>query len=203
MSRSTYSRQTDEQVLVVPRGDLFPSEPLHGLVKVDMKFYEHKALTHGTFMWRSEAEFNPAYKQIIPYLVFNYSDYYFLMQRRPDASEVRLRSKYSLGIGGHIRREDIEGKTFVDWALREFHEEVDYEGLFTIEPLGLLNEEQTAVGQVHTGFVFLLKGDSDEITIRNEHKSGVLVTLEECTRMYDQLEVWSAWVVDYLRSVKK
>ena len=70
-------------------------------------------------------ETDPAYKQIIPYLVFTYENKYFLMQRQKKASETRLQSKYSLGIGGHIREEDMENCTLVDWAKREFEEEID------------------------------------------------------------------------------
>ena len=60
------------------------------------------------------------YKQIIPYMIFEYADNYFLMERKSTASEQRLKSKLSLGIGGHIRQEDLDGGTIFDWASENF-----------------------------------------------------------------------------------
>ena len=124
------------------------------------------------------------------------------MQRSGKASEARLQNKYSLGIGGHIRQDDIQG-SIVDWARREFAEEINYDGSFEVEALGLLNDERDSVGQVHTGFVFLLKGDSDAISVKSELAHGKLATLQECLQVYDAMESWSKMVFDYLKSVVK
>src|SRR5690242_1874607 len=98
----------DEEILVVERSLLFSNdEPMQGLIPVDMHTYEKRALDSGIFMKRGPAETDVRYKQIIPYLVFNFEDRYFLMQRKSDASESRLKDKYSLGIGGHLRKEDL------------------------------------------------------------------------------------------------
>lgn len=199
MKSKVFVKDNDEEILVVERNKLFVEGIFEGLKPVDMSLYEQRALSSGTFIWRSDAETNVLYKQIIPYLVFTHENRYFLMQRKSSASEVRLRNKFSLGIGGHIRREDISSSSFVEWAHREFDEEVCYDGSFLIEPIGLINDESTLVGQVHTGFVFLLRGDSPNISIRSELKSGVLATLDECETLYENLETWSAWVADYLK----
>ena len=87
------------------------------------------------------------------------------MQRKGTASEQRLKNKYSLGIGGHIRQEDMTTNSIFDWARREFHEEVKYAGKLDIEPIGILNDDTNAVGQVHLGLVLLLKGDSEAISL--------------------------------------
>ncbi len=135
------------------------------------------------------------------YLCRAEKDKYFLMQRKSDASEARLKNKHSLGIGGHIRQEDIGSKTIFDWAAREFAEEIEYNGSFEIEPIGLLNDDSNPVGQVHLGFVFLLKGDSDKIKIRSELKEGKLLTLQECKQLYPAMENWSQIVFDCLVSI--
>jgi predicted NUDIX family phosphoesterase len=136
-------------------------------------------------------EIDPTYKQIIPYMIFEYADSYFLMERKATASEQRLKSKLSLGIGGHIRQEDIAGGTIFDWAKREFHEEVSYNGALEIEPLGVLNDDSDAVGQVHLGFILLLHGASPEIAIRSEHKQGMLVHSSQMDSYVDRMESWS------------
>ena len=144
-------------------------------------------------------ETNPLYKQIIPYLIFKHEDRYFLMQRKAKASEQRLKNKYTLGIGGHIRQEDMTSNDIFAWARREFDEEVSYSGSLTITPLGLLNDDSNEVGKVHIGLVLLVEGNSAEITVKSELEGGQLLTLEECEVHYDAMETWSQLIFDYLK----
>ena len=121
-----------------------------------------------------------------------------MLERSANASEQRLKSKLSLGIGGHLNPIDIGSESMGNWGAREFAEEVEYAGTYRSELLGMINEESTPVGQVHTGFAFLLHGDSDNIAVRSELKSGRFCTLEECQANYDRLENWSQFIVDAL-----
>ncbi len=191
-------KKLDELILVVKRQELLGNQTWHGIKEVDFEQYLQTIQTKKEFLPRGIMETDPSYKQIIPYLVFQFKDKHFLMQRAAHASETRLRNKYSLGIGGHIRQEDMTTNSIFDWAKREFHEEVNYSGNLTIKPLGILNDDTDDVGKVHIGFVLLLQGDSAEISIKSELKSGTLVTLDECTALYDSLESWSQLVFDYL-----
>jgi len=195
-----FEKKHDEKILVVKNEILFPQGPFQGFKSVDFTHYEQLIAQHGQFLWRSSMEVDQSYKQIIPYLVFEYAGTYFLMQRSGSASEIRLRNKFSLGIGGHIRQEDMAHRSIIEWSRREFSEEIDYRGDLTIEPLGLLNDESDDVGKVHAGFVFLLHGASDAIKVRSELKSGKLVSLDQCKMVYDQLESWSTIVFDALVS---
>lgn len=188
----------DELILVVKRADLFPHEAWHGLKKVDYAAYAQLIQEKKEFLPRSLMEQDPTYKQIIPYLVFKHADTYFLMQRQAKATETRLKSKFSLGIGGHINQEDLTGNDIAAWARREFHEEVSYSGALSITPLGILNDDSNAVGQVHVGFVFLLEGDSPAISVKEELKSGQLLTLNECAPFYESMETWTQIVYDFL-----
>ncbi|MCK4650710.1 hypothetical protein KAT08_00905 [Candidatus Babeliales bacterium] len=197
---TAFKTKEDEQILVVHRKKLFEKKYIQGIEKVDFDFYQNLIQKNQEFLWRSKIETDPQYKQIIPYIVFNYQDKFFLMQRKSGSSEGRLKDKYSLGIGGHIRKCDIVGKKLFDWAKREFYEEVDYSSSFQIQPLGLLNDDSDSVGKVHIGFVFLLKGDSDKIKIKDEHQSGQLLTLNECEKFYSKMENWSKFVFDFLKA---
>lgn len=199
----------DELILVVPRTDIFAhTQAWHGLQEVDFAEYLEVIDNKKEFLPRSIMETDFAYKQIIPYLVYTHDGKYFLMQRKSDASESRLRSKLTLGIGGHIRQEDMspysaeatksKDNSLFSWALREFHEEVDYKGNVSVKPLGVLNDDSNDVGKVHIGFVLLLEGDSADISIKSELKSGVLVSLDECYAQRDMMETWSQFVVDFL-----
>jgi len=196
-------QKKDELILVVKRTDLFPGDAWHGISEVDLENVMQTIKTKKQFLWRSKMENDPSYKQIIPYLVFNWQDCYFLMQRKSTASEARLKNKYSLGIGGHIRQEDIEGASIFDWARREFYEEVSFSGNLEIEPIGILNDDSNPVGQVHLGLVLLVRGDNGNIRVKSELKSGKLVNLDECTHLFDSLENWSQEVLKHLLQREK
>ena len=189
--------------MVVKKNILFSYHATSGLIPIDFDHYQKLIKKHKEFVWRSKVEQDPTYKQIIPYLIFTHNNKYFLMRRKSTASESRLQNKCSLGIGGHIKKEDLKGTSIIDWAQREFTEEVKYRGSFTITPLGMLNDESNAVGQVHTGFVFILHGTSENIQIRDEHKEGKLISLEECLTLYNQMENWSQIIINYLKKSPK
>src|SRR3990172_42856 len=213
----------DELILVVPREHLFARmDAWHGLKEVNFEHYLNIINDKKEFLPRSVMETDPTYKQIIPYLVFEHNNTYFLMQRKSDASEARLRNKLTHGIGGHIRQEDMQPyyaptsheaskgslseatkglekeNSLFAWAMREFHEEVDYAGNLSVKPLGILNDDSDDVGKVHIGFVLLLTGDVPNITIKSELKSGTLVPLSECIAQKECMESWSQFVVDFL-----
>lgn len=190
----------DEQILVVKRTDLFPNNSaFQGLQKIQSTAWLETILSKKEFLPRSLMETDPTYKQIIPYLVFTHDNKLFLMQRQAKASETRLQSKFSLGIGGHIREEDIEDADIAGWARREFHEEVIYNDNFSVEPMGILNDDSNDVGKVHVGFVYLLKGSSNKISVQEELKSGMLLTIEECEPFYDRMESWTQIVFDWIK----
>ncbi len=197
-SKAVYLKKEDEKILVIKREILFDKKEISGINKIDFDYYQDLIEKNKEFIWRSLAETDKSYKQIIPYLIFKFQEKYFLMQRQSKASEVRLQNMYSLGIGGHIRQEDINGFDIFSWAKREFNEEVDFKGNFEIEPVGLLNDDSNDVGQVHAGFVFLLHGDSANIKVNSELKSGKLLTLDECKQLYDSMENWSKLVFNFL-----
>ena len=201
-NQQSITQKIDEHILVVKRSHLFPNGDWHGFQQVDFEHYLHIINHKKEFHPRSIMETDPTYKQIIPYLIFEHNNIYFLMQRRSTASETRLRNKLTLGIGGHIRQEDITEDSLFAWATREFHEEVHYTGNLTVKPLGMLNDDSDDVGKVHIGFVFLLNGDSGDISIKSELKSGTLVSLDECAAQKDYMESWSAFVVDFLQQTK-
>lgn len=196
--KKVFIKKEDEKILVVSNKILFAQTKIKGLQKVDFNYYQKLIQDNKEFLWRSQMETNPNYKQIIPYLIFNFEDKYFLMQRKSNANEVRLQNKYSLGIGGHIREKDINSFNIAEWAKREFAEEVEYAGNLEIKPIGILNDDSNDVGKVHTGFVFLLKGDSNQIKVISELKSGTLLTLKELSAYYKNMENWSKLVFDLL-----
>ena len=188
-----------ESILVVKKNDLTTGNNSCAIFPAKMDEVFESISSKGLFMDRSVAENDEAYKQIIPYLVYQYKDSFFLMQRSNNCGEQRLRNCYALGIGGHVRESDLQNsQSILDWARREFLEEVAFTGKYKPVFLGLINDDSNAVGRVHLGLVFLLEGDSKNINIRSELKSGKLVTLEELEACKEELQSWDRIILNHL-----
>ena len=189
-----------EQVLCVSRDDIFPDGASHGFVSEDLGRLQAVIRERHFFKPRSEVEDDPRFQQIIPYVVFRHGDHYFLTHRLRASSEKRLRKQYSLGVGGHINPGDLEaGDPILDGLKREWQEEVVYDGQFEARLVGLLNDDSSPVSKVHLGVVFVVDGDSPNISIRETDKlAGELLTLDEMRMYYLGMESWSQMVYDRL-----
>lgn len=190
-----------EQVLCVKSTDIFPDGAWHGFITTGLDRYQAVIREKHLFMPRPDVEDDPSFQQIIPYVVFHHGDRYFLTHRLRASAERRLRRQYSLGVGGHINPGDLEGggDPILDGMRREWKEEVVYEGRFNAELLGLLNDESAPVSKVHLGVVFLIEGDTPNISIRETTKlAGELLTLAEMRIYYLGMESWSQIVYDRL-----
>ena len=189
-----------EQVLCVKREDMFPDGAWHGFVSQELDRHQALIRERHFFKSRAEVENDPGYQQIIPYVVFRHDGRYFLTHRLRASSEKRLRKQYSLGIGGHINPGDLEaGDPILDGLRREWGEEVIYDGKFEAQLIGLLNDDSSPVSKVHLGVVFLVDGDSPNISIRETDKlAGELLTLDEMRIYYLGMESWSQMVYDRL-----
>ena len=187
-----------EYVLCVPRDELFPDQ--HGFVRDGLAHAQEVIRERSFFMPRGDVEADPAYQQIIPYVVFRHRDRYLLTRRLQASTEERLRQRFSLGVGGHINPGDLAaGDPINDGLRREWEEEVVYRGAFEARLLGLLNDDSSPVSRVHLGIVFLVDGDTPEITIREQDKlSGELLSLDEMRIYYLEMESWSQLVYDHL-----
>ena len=194
----------DEHVLVVRREDLFPDGAWQGFSADGLEGVERVIRNASFFMPRRDVEDDPSFQQIIPYLVFRHRDRYLLTRRLKASSERRLRQLYSLGVGGHINPGDVDrGDPVQDGLRREWEEEVVYSGTTRSRLLGLINDDSSPVSRVHLGVVFLVEGDTPEISIREVDKlSGELLTLEEMRVFYLEMESWSQIVYDRLAAAE-
>lgn len=155
------------------------------------------------FMKRSEAEHNPNFKQVIPYVLVCCNGKYLVVKRQATQSETRLHNKGSIGIGGHINPVDGDPEKILDAGLkRELSEELNTDnppGLSDLKLVGLLRDDVDEVGLVHLGVV--LQWDILEpVSIRETDKMiGEYRTLEEIDLYKDSFENWSRIVYDHLR----
>jgi predicted NUDIX family phosphoesterase len=167
-----------------------------GVLRGDLTPYLDLFAREGTYRPRDEAETDPEWKQVIPYLVLRNRGSLFLMRRTRAGSDARLHERYSIGIGGHVNPEDggIDGG-----LVREWKEEVDAAFTPEFRPVGLLNDDTDPVGQVHIGVVFAAEAADRPVAIRETEKlEGAFVAPADVLRVYDRLETWSALVYDYI-----
>ncbi len=185
-----------ERVLVVPRASIVPGEGWLGLRREGVDAALAAVAREGRFMLRSEAEEDPAHKQVIPYLILRDADRWFLMRRTRAGGDVRLHDLWSIGVGGHLNPgdRDVAGGLRREWA-----EELvaGFEPDFT--PVGLLNDDTTAVGSVHVGVVFIADAAGRPVSIRETDKlSGSFAMTSEVAAVCDAMETWSRLVFDAL-----
>lgn len=218
MAKKVLGSKHAEKVLVVRRSDIFKDGVWHGLRTENFKKTLKTISTKYKFLPRSQVEEDARWQQIIPYLIFEANGKIFLMKRKAEHTDKRLASMYSIGVGGHINKSDVKelprqisrqaksqrvqgGKEdrILNWARREFEEEINYEGKYKAEFLGLINDDSNDVGLVHLGLVIHLIGDLSVISVKDEHKSGKLLSLLEVSKRYRNMETWSRIVYDFLK----
>lgn len=193
-----------EKVLVVPRSVIFGKGDWQGLKTDNLDYYVNLIKNNCQFKNRDEVETDPSFQQIIPYIVFNFENKYFIYKYLKNAGEKRLIDSYQIGIGGHINPIDGENSEDILEAgmMREWSEEVDFKGNFLEKKLvGVLNDDSSPVDAVHIGLVYNFVGDSPEISLREKDKmEGQLIDLKDIGEyIADNKGVWVKIVYrDYL-----
>jgi predicted NUDIX family phosphoesterase len=187
-----------ERVLVVPRRVVPEQAGWYGLRTDGIAEFLAVVVEHGRYELREGMEADPAFKQIIPYLVLRDGERYFLMRRTRAGGDARLHDRWSIGVGGHLNPGD-DG--LAGGLRREWHEELvaDFEPTFV--PFALLNDDTTDVGAVHLGVVVLAEAGGRPVTVRETDKlSGAFVPAAEVAAGADHLETWSRIVFDALEA---
>lgn len=213
MSADPLVKGADEEILGIPRDLALPSGSWTGLRAFsspedgarEIARLDGVALSRP----RRELELDPTWKQPIPYAVALFrpegvpedETQLFWMDRLAGGSDKRLHGRASFGVGGHISPSD--GGILTALA-REWVEEVASPTLPTFTPLGLLNDDGDDVGRVHLGIVFIARLTSPDIRIRETHKlAGSLVRVSDALRRRDELEGWSARLIDTIATVAR
>jgi predicted NUDIX family phosphoesterase len=204
----------DENVLVFPRS-LFEQLGVFQGFSSDVNRYLPTILDikNHNFMPRAQAETNPDFKQIIPYVLITDGKSILHYVRGKKAGEQRLVAKGSVGIGGHINNEDYKEsllaftfgrQAFQDAVEREVREELSIQGAFDAKPVGLINDDSTEVGRVHFGVVHVLFCTPDKVKKNEQVITQVeFIPIEELKAKRDQMETWSQLCLDNIEALLK
>jgi len=191
----------EEQVLVVERKVLEQVRMFNGLA-FDVDRYLGKIFVPGVprFIPRSQAEKDPSYKQLIPYVIMSYNGKYLSYVRGKRTGETRLLGLRSIGIGGHINPIDADNSSlfaylyenYLTAVKREVAEEVSVETSHTDRVVALLNDESNDVGRVHLGIVHYWILDAPKVNKREQMITQMaFMTPAELQEVRDTMETWS------------
>ena len=198
---------SEEHVLVIPASRMSALGQFSGFRPFEQSAFE--ALLASEFMEfrpRSQVENDPSYKQLIPYaiLVFGTGDQRQLFQytRGKGQGEKRLHALKSIGIGGHISREDAAGDDLYRSGMqRELTEELILDTNYHEELVGFIYDDTTEVGRVHLGVVHILQMPSTTARARESELVGSgFQSLAEIKQDFDRFETWSKLCLSHLFS---
>lgn len=197
---SVHSACMIERVLVLPRASVPGGCDFNGVREADDLAALRRAVQlHGRYLERPLAEEDPAFKQLIPYVVLRDGASVFLMERTDAGGDQRLHGKASLGVGGHLNPVDDGADPLLAGLRREWAEELiaDWEPEFTL--VGLLNDDSNPVGAVHLGVVFTVDAAGRPVEVREHDKlRGRFVLVVDVFAAVDRLETWSQLVAEAL-----
>ena len=197
----------EEHILVIPESVIQKIGSIEGFESdVDRFLIPILGSDQLSFEPRGAMETDPSFKQLIPYVLLDWTDSdgvtrLFTYTRGGGGGESRLHAKRSVGIGGHISREDsAEGADpYTTGMQRELAEEVCLTAGYSETREGLIYDPSNDVGKVHLGVVhrFVLEGpevSSNEADLAE----GGFVTIEDLRAERDRLETWSQLAIDAL-----
>ena len=188
-----------ERVLVIPTKRLHEAGLFHGFTdRVDDYIPRLLDPAYLTYLPRDEAEADPSFKQLIPYLVVCHAGRVFHYQRR-GGGEKRLHARRSIGLGGHICSDDgtPSADAYEVGMRRELLEEVSLVGDYCPRRIGLINDDTTPVGRVHLGIVHRIEVTSDRVHCRESAlESRGFAEVREMRDALGEFETWSQFLLE-------
>jgi predicted NUDIX family phosphoesterase len=192
----------EEKILVVPTKLFHDLGHFQGF-SPDIERYWPQLLEgeHVEYRPRGEMEDDPSFKQLIPYVLFQWTDaegqhHLFEYMRGSGQGERRLHAKRSVGVGGHISTIDAETGSshdaYLEGMARELAEEVVVNANHLTNIVGLINDDETPVGRVHLGVVHIAQLKEPRVEPREADilEARFTPATELLTRL-DEFESWS------------
>lgn len=198
-----------EEMILVVRRDLFDAiGSFQGLnFNVERYLPQLLARQNNLFMFRSEAEKDPAFKQIIPYALLVHDNKVLHYVRGKKAGEQRLAAKGSIGIGGHLNDHDeglfaLDLEAYQAGVQREVNEELKLNSAYTNQIVALLNDDSNEVGQVHLGVVHIFRLETAAVEKRETMITELeFLSVDQLHAKSESLESWSQICVSHLEGL--
>ncbi|TWU34434.1 phosphoesterase [Novipirellula artificiosorum] len=191
---------SEEHILVIPESVILEIGAINGFESdVDRFLKPLLSSDQLSFQPRGAMETDPSFKQLIPYVLLEWTGEdgavkLFTYTRGGGGGEQRLHAKRSVGIGGHISREDAaEGADpYATGMHRELAEEIQLGSNYQETIEGLLYDPSNDVGKVHLGVVHRFVLQSPDVKSNEaDLAEGGFVRVDELKADIDRLETWS------------
>lgn len=191
-------------VFVIPKEDLKDIIPIRsGYQPASLKTIVEIIDNPNNFIIlnREDAETDESYLQIIPYIIVRDEHYQIFHYRRGSGGgEERLKKKLSIGIGGHIEKEDFirfsPVQAYRTAFQRELQEEIGVEDVQRIDINGIVLDRETPVGRVHIGIVQTVWVNRESVQVAEEDIEHVgWATVPQLESRYDEFEDWSQHLI--------
>ena len=189
-------------------------EGLDGFYNNQKEFLDHlisEIVNNGYFVDRWKAEYNPEYRQIIPYTIVlndkNLGDLFldpeeitvFVTERLDKSGEDRLKGMLSIGVGGHINPEDDTKNLLLSASAREIEEETTLvygEDFLIVSPIGYINDNSNEVSRDHFGIVMTIITQKKASIKEKDTLRGYYMPKDRLGDNLDKLESWSQLIVE-------
>jgi dCTP deaminase len=163
----------------------------------------------GFFHSRYDCEFDEPILQPIPYvIIFGPNNTVFSYVRTSniqDYGDARLFGKHSVGVGGHIIKDDNPYYIFKCVNREVMEEEIEIAGAFSLPKLvGTLMQYDLPVDRVHLGLIFTMHVDGLVKPKENALISGRMVPIEEIIKEpQEKYETWSRVLIKEIENLQK
>lgn len=180
--------------------------------EIERIFTDMNANNKLLYMKRKDLENDPKYRHLICYFVLIDSrTKELVVYQRNNPSENRLNNKYSIGWGGHIRKEDFDYNNINNILSREFEEEITIskkQNYNISDTVFILQDNKSDVGKVHIGLVYFIFVDNLITTVSSNESENVIklyssIELLKDTLLYSKLnnntinmESWSSYIIN-------
>jgi predicted NUDIX family phosphoesterase len=186
----------EERVLVVDSSSVSTQ---YGVLPINEEELYRLISRYGSYQLRNnDLESNRSFKQIIPYIVLRKNGYYLFATRSGGGGESRLRGKGTIAFGGHVRAEDVEGKSLDSWGRRELEEELEIGNIDAISYRAIINDRSGGVSDFHLGVLMLVDVVGVDISLREKDKffEPKWLNMEGLRSYLFDMETWSQLVIE-------
>ncbi len=184
--------EREEVLVTVPRTLFEKAGAFQGITPLSPKHLPLLLEENFVHIPRSKAEEDTNYKQLVVYFTVRDREQYLSYWRKN--GDKRLLNRYTMGFGGHVNTEDT---SFLGAVARELTEEIGNSPVKTIQLMGLINNDDSPVGQVHLGLFY-------EVTLFHWHEKAAgdeqarLTSWPALESNKEAMEGWSRMVFEYL-----
>ncbi len=163
-----------------------------------------EVLNAAEFAKRVEVERDPSILQVIPYTLMRFEDRVLSYRRTGAGDEERLHYCRSLGVGGHVSRDDFKSDDNSALAAIESARDREIREEFSVSLgpsprfVGMILDDSDDVGSVHFGIVFECWLEEPVVSAKENalHIDSTLITKAEIQDHIEEYENWSKILID-------